>query len=75
MVQISNISDNDRYLHNLGYQILLENSKINPNFINLDDSQLLELINSKIAEIPVETVIIWPLQVPSKKVMMSTLKI
>jgi hypothetical protein len=56
--QISNISDNDRYLHSLGYQILLENSKINPKFVDLDDSQLMELINKKIAEIPKETVII-----------------
>ena len=56
--QISNITDNDRFLHNLGYQILLENSKVNLSFMALTDVQLLELINSKIAEIPKETVII-----------------
>jgi hypothetical protein len=56
--QISNITDNDRFIHNLGYQILLENSKVNLSFMALTDVQLLELINSKIAEIPKETVII-----------------
>ena len=56
--QISNITDNDRFLHNLGYQILLENSKVNLSFMALTDVQLLELINTKIAEIPKETVII-----------------
>ena len=46
--QLSNITDYDRQLHTLGYQILLEESKINQLFKDLKNEDLRSIIDSRI---------------------------